>query len=85
MLEPSPTKRIDLAELLDFVQTYDREQQTKRIVDYKKRAKKSLPYFSVFGSVAAPFFSINNFIQNDNSPQNLDLRMCVKLIQEIKC
>ncbi len=31
MLEPSPTKRIDLTDLLDFVQSYDKEQQMKRM------------------------------------------------------
>lgn len=31
MLEPSPSKRIDLADLLDFVQSYDKDQQLKRI------------------------------------------------------
>lgn len=35
MLEPSPVKRIDLKDLLEFVQSYDREQQTKRIEKYK--------------------------------------------------
>lgn len=42
MLEPSPTKRIDLADLLDFMQNYDKEQQQNRINSYKKRAKKTL-------------------------------------------
>jgi hypothetical protein len=31
MLEPTPSKRIELSELLDFVQSYEREQQLKRI------------------------------------------------------
>lgn len=80
MLEPSPTKRIDLSDLLDFVQSYDKEQQMKRIDEYKKLSKLSLPYFGVVGSVISQFYSLGSFMQNDNSPQNLDLRMCRKLI-----
>ena len=80
MLEPSPTKRIDLSDLLDFVQSYDKEQQMKRIDEYKKMSKLSLPYFGVVGSVISQFDSLGTFMQNDNSPQNLDLRMCRKLI-----
>jgi hypothetical protein len=53
---------------------------------YKSKVKAAIPYFSVFGSIACPFLTLPFcFLPIDTSPQNLDLRMCSKLIQEIKC
>lgn len=67
------------------MQKYDKEQQNKRINEYKKLTKQSLPYFGIFGAVSHPFFSMSMFSQQESNPCNLDLRMCGKLIQEIKC
>lgn len=82
MLEPSPVKRIDLKDLLEFVQNYDREQQTKRIEKYKQKSKSSRAYYGLFGSVINPFISM---MPLESSPSNLDMKMCSKLLQEIQC
>jgi hypothetical protein len=42
-------------------------------------ARKSAPYFGVFGSVGSPFKTR----KRDESPLNLDMRMCGRLISSL--
>lgn len=80
MLNPSPQERTDLLKIIDFLHVYEKEQQLKRLQHYKKLANSSLAYYGVFGAVIHPFFSLGNANSQDNSPRNLDLRMCHKLL-----
>lgn len=67
------------------MQNYERVEQEKRIEEYKRRCRKSLPYFGVFGAVITPFLNFSGLLPVEVSPRNLDLKMCYKLIQEIGC
>lgn len=55
MLQPEPINRIDLSELLDFMQSYDTEQREVRLKEYRKQCLQSQHYFGAMGSILAYF------------------------------
>lgn len=70
---------------MDFVQSYEKEQQEAKIKNYKKMASSSSKYYGVFGSIISPFMDLKSskLIFPCESPSNLDLRIAGKYIREI--
>lgn len=55
MLQPEPERRIDLSEILDFIQTYEAQKREERILIYRRMSMKSKGSIGVMGSLAGCF------------------------------
>ena len=81
MLEPEPSKRIELVDLLDFVHTYEKDQNDKKLRRFQKMSRKYKNHYGMFGSIAGGF--MNYCKVAEKGPLNLDFKMCSRLINEI--